>query len=42
LVSKNFIGKIFLTKDLVPGIVVPGRYAQRLSYIGSNREWDRN
>jgi hypothetical protein len=34
--SKELIGKIFRTKDLVSGTVVPGRYAQRVSYIGSS------
>jgi hypothetical protein len=30
---KELIAKIFRTKDLASGTVVPGRYAQRVSYI---------
>jgi hypothetical protein len=30
---KELIGKIFRTKELVPGRIVAGRYAQRGSYI---------
>jgi len=35
---KELIEKIFRTEDLVSGTVVPGRYAQRVRYIGSSWE----
>src|SRR5580700_1988324 len=39
---KELIGKIFRTKDLASGTILPGRYAQRVSYIARSAERDRS